>query len=32
MALGDMLRAQMTVEVGGGIGTINFPTASMTIN
>jgi endo-1,4-beta-xylanase len=31
MTLGNMLQAQISVEVGGGQGTINFPTASMTM-
>jgi hypothetical protein len=31
MTLGSMLQAQITVEVGGGQGSIDFPTANMTM-
>jgi endo-1,4-beta-xylanase len=31
MTLGNMLQAQISVEVGGGSGTIDFPTANMTM-
>jgi hypothetical protein len=31
MTLGNMLQAQITVEVGGGHGSINFATANMTM-
>jgi hypothetical protein len=32
MPLGNMLQAQILVEVGGGSGTIDFPTANVTMN
>ena len=32
MTLGDMEEARILVEVGGGVGTINFTTATVTVN